>query len=785
MDRYNRLLRAACTVLTAALMAGCTAYLTARALGFTIFWLPVYAAALYSAALAQLARRGAVWSVGAAAAILTPAAFLLAARMDDIASALRAAIQSAPDGGLAAHASAGESVALVVALLLGALFALLLRVNSRAPFSLLVLLAALICALAVNEDISLWAALPGIIAGVAAFGLPGDARTEGVRPVLLIPAIVLSLLALLLSPAARTTWEPLENLAERIRSITRDYIRFTEERLAFTINEKGYDHAGMIGDDVVAMLGGPADPTEDAVMRVETDSNLLLRGTIKRSYTGYSWVDDQAKARYLYYDFTHAGVRRAVFDANTAAKQDGFVLREASVEMLENGTSTLFVPGQMAQFEMGLEDAVYYNSAGELFLTREVEPGDSYAFSARVPESDAALIAACAQRANMTDDPYAAMQQDYTALPDGIDSRVYALAVELTKNSVNAAEKAFAIQNYLVQNYRYTLDGSYPEPGRDFVSWFLLEEKQGYCSYFASSMAVLCRIVGLPARYVEGYYVPANPDGATIITGRNAHAWVEVYLNGLGWIAFDPTARTVENSRSEGEAPNGGGMDNSGVMDEFAQGDTPGESDAPEPTPTPTPAPDDGEDAADGAPTPTPEPDGSPQTEDNIPNPPDGQNIPENENNEQKNRSHAWLWVLLILILLALIALAALWVRKRLSDTDPLKLCATARGANQAAMILYRGILTLLLQIGLAPANGETPQAFARRAVASIPNPAYERFVSAVACSRYSGRNVGRDALDDGREAYQVFLNGMRRSERLRYTLRRVLHGLGSFESIP
>ena len=100
-------------------------------------------------------------------------------------------------------------------------------------------------------------------------------------------------------------------------------------------------------------------------------------------------------------------------------------------------------------------------------------------------------------------------------------------------------------------------------------------------------------------------------------------------------------------------------------------------------------------------------------------------------------------------------------------------------------MILYRGILTLLLQIGLAPANGETPQAFASRAAASISNPAYERFVSAVACSRYSGRNVGRDALDDGREAYQVFLNGMRRSERLRYTLRRVLHGLGSFESIP
>jgi len=240
--------------------------------------------------------------------------------------------------------------------------------------------------------------------------------------------------------------------------------------LAFSINEEGYDHAGMIGDQVVAMLGGPADPAENPVMRVKADSSMLLRGTIKRSYTGYSWVDDQAKARYLYYDFTHRSVRNSVFDTNTSAGSEGFEHRDAEVEMISNGTSTLFVPAQLTGFEMDLADAVYYNSAGEMFLTRDVQAGDKYSLSARVPRSESGLIAACAQKSSVQDKRYADILAQYTVLPEGIDSRVYALAVELTQHTNNPAEKAYAIQNHLAQNYKYTLDGGYPNAGEDFVS---------------------------------------------------------------------------------------------------------------------------------------------------------------------------------------------------------------------------------------------------------------------------------------------------------------------------
>lgn len=800
MNRYNQLLRAACTGLIAALMAGCAAHVAVCALGFEVSWLAVYGVAAFAAAAVQLARRGTAWTIGVTAALVLALGILLAACGADMAAILRQMAQGVRLD-CTAYPSAGEGIALISALMMGALFSGLLRAASGASLALLVALAAMICALASNEDISLWTALPGLAAGVAAFGLPGDSHKGGVRPVLLVPAALLTLLAFVMAPAGRTTWAPLENLAAQVRSVVEDYFRFTEERLAFSINEKGYDHAGMIGEDVVAMLGGPADPDEGVVMRVQTDADMLLRGTIKRTYTGYSWVDGQAKARYLYYDFTHRGVRSDVFDTDTTGDIPSFSQHSAQVEMLDTGTSTLFVPGQLAEFEMNLADAVYYNSAGELFLTREVEAGDQYAFSARTPDSRDALIAACEAKASAQDERYSAMLADCTALPEGIDSRVYALAVELTGNTNNAAEKAYAIQEYLAKNYEYTLDGRYPEAGQDFVSWFLLEGKEGYCSYFASSMAVLCRIAGIPARYVEGYYVKANPGGETIITGENAHAWVEVYLNRLGWIAFDPTARTVEYQNGETESEEGS-LSNHGIQDEEGRESPPGTgdaADAPDPTPTPTPdigsnpdpTPDTGMNTHEDAPTPTPEPENDPSPQENdsdAQDEPDARDNPDNQDNsdDSGDDDHNWLWILLIVpVLLALAVLAALWIKRRLSDTDPLKLCAAARSSQMAAMILYRGMLTLLAQIGMAPMNGETPQAFAARATMNMPNPAYEHFVAEVAASRYSGRPVGRDALDAGRQAYAVFLNSMRRSERIRFHIRRVLHGLGSFENIP
>lgn len=84
--------------------------------------------------------------------------------------------------------------------------------------------------------------------------------------------------------------------------------------------------------------------------------------------------------------------------------------------------------------------------------------------------------------------------------------------------------------------------------GEDFVEHFLFEQKEGYCVHFASTAVLMLRIMGIPARYVSGYCVPADsfqamPDGSyqAIVEDRQAHAWAEVYLEGIGWMPLETT----------------------------------------------------------------------------------------------------------------------------------------------------------------------------------------------------------------------------------------------------
>ncbi len=98
-------------------------------------------------------------------------------------------------------------------------------------------------------------------------------------------------------------------------------------------------------------------------------------------------------------------------------------------------------------------------------------------------------------------------------------------------------------------------------PGRvkspsDFLDYFLLENKRGYCSHFATAFVLLARAEGLPARYVQGYIVYTGGKPEASVYSNMSHAWPEVYFEGIGWVAYEPTpAYAVVNSywRTEDE----------------------------------------------------------------------------------------------------------------------------------------------------------------------------------------------------------------------------------------
>jgi hypothetical protein len=132
----------------------------------------------------------------------------------------------------------------------------------------------------------------------------------------------------------------------------------------------------------------------------------------------------------------------------------------------------------------------------------------------------------------------------YLQLPEELPDRVTELARRLTHGLTNEFDKAKRIEAYLRSNYPYSLDVPIPPSNRDVVDYFLFEADGGFCSYYASSMAVMLRSIGIPARVVSGYAMGSydSQRKSYAVLESDSHAWVEAYFPGYGWIEFEPTA---------------------------------------------------------------------------------------------------------------------------------------------------------------------------------------------------------------------------------------------------
>lgn len=165
-----------------------------------------------------------------------------------------------------------------------------------------------------------------------------------------------------------------------------------------------------------------------------------------------------------------------------------------------------------------------------------LEEGMIYTVISRVPAPTLALLRGDRGFVPPT------IRDRYLQLPS-IAPRIRALADQMTGGVRSPYDKAVAVNRFLVQHYSYNLQAPPLPDDADAVEEFLFVGRQGSCETFASAMAVLLRAAGVPARLVSGY----TAGSYNVLTGyyevRNsdAHAWVEVYVNDVGWIEFEPT----------------------------------------------------------------------------------------------------------------------------------------------------------------------------------------------------------------------------------------------------
>ena len=131
----------------------------------------------------------------------------------------------------------------------------------------------------------------------------------------------------------------------------------------------------------------------------------------------------------------------------------------------------------------------------------------------------------------------------FLQLPDDTTDRVRTLAAEISEGRTSQLDVVEATESWLRGNTTYDLEVPREPAGVDAVDHFLFETRRGFCEHIASAMAILLRANGIPTRLVAGF----GPGSRNPLTGyyevrfADAHAWVEVYYAGVGWVPYDPT----------------------------------------------------------------------------------------------------------------------------------------------------------------------------------------------------------------------------------------------------
>lgn len=134
------------------------------------------------------------------------------------------------------------------------------------------------------------------------------------------------------------------------------------------------------------------------------------------------------------------------------------------------------------------------------------------------------------------------LRREFTAVPGSLPDVVAEKAREVTKGADNHYEQAVKLQDWFAVNGGFTYDTQVEVGSGSGAIARFLKDKRGFCVHFSFAMASMARTLGIPARVAVGF-TPGTPqaDGSMSVGLRDAHAWPELYFEGVGWTRFEPT----------------------------------------------------------------------------------------------------------------------------------------------------------------------------------------------------------------------------------------------------
>ncbi|TVR69092.1 MAG: DUF4129 domain-containing protein [Sphaerobacteraceae bacterium] len=185
----------------------------------------------------------------------------------------------------------------------------------------------------------------------------------------------------------------------------------------------------------------------------------------------------------------------------------------------------------------------------EAVYASDIRSGDVYEVTSLVSEATSEELSGASQAYPVE------ISSRYMQVPDDYSTRVEELAFDITDGLDSPYEKASAIEDWLRDNLEYSEQISIPPEDTDFLEYFIFESQEGYCTYYATAMAQMLRMLDVPARVTVGYFPAAYDEdfNGAIYRDRNAHAWVEVYFPEYGWVDFEPTPSQSTISRGSSQ----------------------------------------------------------------------------------------------------------------------------------------------------------------------------------------------------------------------------------------
>ena len=295
-------------------------------------------------------------------------------------------------------------------------------------------------------------------------------------------------------------------------------------------------------------------PDDTLVMRVRASSPDYWRGQTFDQWDGRVWRFSNDRPQFITGNQPIV-IPRVPLDGPTQSAVDVDELVQ-TYYLETNGPNSIFAANQAMKVYFP-ERSLFQNPDGSLRAGVRLDAGAVYTVISQRP-----LVTAATLRAS---NPLAVplpIAAQYAQRPVTTE-RVRALARRITAHATSAYDKTLAIEDWLGAHTKYSLNIPTLPKGKDAVDQYLFVDRSGFCEQIGTSLVVMLRELGIPARLAVGY-TPGerNPfTGLYEVEASDAHAWAEVYFPGIGWQGFDPTARVPLAGDAQIDAAGDGALD--------------------------------------------------------------------------------------------------------------------------------------------------------------------------------------------------------------------------------